>query len=435
MRMLPALIAAAMSFSSAVYAQALTCATAASGPNNIAVGGFFAQNYDLQAGETLTVTTSGTMTGRLGGGGAAGFTLCGGTTCSLTAAAAENGFNISIGNASFTTPITATVSCSAAGAGGGGGGGAGAGGGAAAAAGGGTTQPTITQVNNLRQQLLGIAAQATGQSQGFNVGAAIRNAIAGAPGFTKQPIRPFGDGGLYFQAPISDPDGLSGFEAWAAFSASTYDGTTEGTGLDLTFGIQRQVTDALTAGLAGSYGTLDLNSGGSNVDARAFVAGPYFAYQHQNLNLNGFILYGRPDYDFGGGVSADASRLTYSLGVSGRFPQSRYIVSPFLNLSGFQEDIDAAGTLAAQDISQYALGVGSRVDFETRGAFDPYVAIGFDAWEFDNGTSRSDGISPRLEAGFSMQAGAGSLSADFSAAEISNDVRRYGVSLRYDLRF
>lgn len=428
MKALCALVAASICCAVPVYAANPTCANISEGPNTARTGSTFFRNYDVQAGDQIRVTTSRNITTQVLGSAGALFSNTG-TSSTYTVPSDNNNLRIQVndpllGVPAFTYAITCISAPSAA-----------APVSPVSPAGPAADTSDATQLATRRQQLVTAAAQATAQSQGFNVGQSIRNAITGVASSTKQPIRPMGNGGLYFQAPLSDPDGVAGLEAWASFSASEYDGTTDGSGLDLTFGVQRELSDLLIAGLVGSYGTLDLTSNGTNLDVEAFVAGPYFAYEHQNLTLNGYILYGQPDYDFGGGVTADASRLIYSLGLSGRFPKSRYIVSPFMNLSGFQEDIDAAGTLAAQDISQYALGVGSRVDFVTRGAFDPYVALGFDAWEFDNGTSRSDGVSPRLEAGFSMQTGAGRLSADFSAAEVSDDVDRYGISLRYDLRF
>ena len=411
-----------------VYAAATTCANAAEGPSTLGGGRSISRNYDVKAGDLIRITTSRNITTQIKDGGRLLFSN---TAMSSTYTVPSDNINLQVllidpliaaastysiactPAAAVVTPPTNVTAAGSADA----------------------DQTAATQINTQRQQLTRTAAQATGQSQGLSVGAGIRNAIAGTAGSNKQPIMPFGNGGLYFTAPISDPDGVSGLEGWAAFSASSYDGTTDGSGYDLTFGVQRDFTDLLTAGIVGNFGTLDLTSGTTSVEARAFVAGPYFAYEHENLTFNGYVVYGRPEYDFGGGVSADAERLAYSLGVSGRFPQSRYIVSPFLNLSGFQEDIDAVGTLAAQDISQYALGFGSRVDFVTRGALNPYVAIGFDAWEFDNGANRSDGVSPRLEAGLSMIRGSGTFNVDLSASEISNDMRRYGVSLRYDLRF
>ena len=126
----------------------------------------------------------------------------------------------------------------------------------------------------------------------------------------------------------------------------------------------------------------------------------------------------------------------FGVTASTEFARGGMVFSPYLGLSGDREDIDAIGPVAARDVSQTQVSVGTRIDFQTLGAFDPHLSVGLDAWRFDDGATTAEDVTPSLGAGFACDTGtAGMISMDLAASEVAEDVTWVGVGLRHGFRF
>ena len=95
----------------------------------------------------------------------------------------------------------------------------------------------------------------------------------------------------------------------------------------------------------------------------------------------------------------------------------------------------SAVALAARDVSQVQASIGTRIDFAPSGPIRPYASVALEAQKFDDGTTTSNDLSARLGAGFSMDAGPGTLSVDLDTGEIADGVRDTGLSVRYGYVF
>ena len=162
--------------------------------------------------------------------------------------------------------------------------------------------------------------------------------------------------------------------------------------------------------------------------------GPYFAARLGAVDVDGYALFARPTYDFGAGET-DAQRRLYGLTVSARFDAGSVSVAPFARVSGYREEIEAGGPVAARDVAQDTLSAGARVDFQTGTAFRPWLSVAADAWRFDDGTTETEATTPALATGFTFDTGTGRVTADIASSEVAEDVQSLAVSLRYDFAF
>ena len=374
----------------------------------------------LLSGETVTVNSVSNITGQIGGVGVL-IAYASGTVLNTGNTATSDGEAVMTIGPLFETTGNISVSCSAGGGGGGGGGG-------------GVVVPVDpTDLDATRLQLLQIGAQASAGVQVSNVTGSIKTTISAylasrGIGATR--------GNLIFSTAGYDPATPSDVDVWAAYSYRNLSGDVDGHATDLTFGIQTELRPDFLIGAMLDIGKLDIQTATDGIEADSIVAGPYFATKLRGgATLSGFLAYGRPDYTYDGGGSADATRLIWGLDLAMEQNWNGWDLTPFVSLSGFHEDIGAGGGLAARDVSQVQASIGTRIDFAPSGPIRPYASVALEAQKFDDGTTTSNDLSARLGAGFSMDAGPGTLSVDLDTGEIADGVRDTGLSVRYGYVF
>ena len=295
-----------------------------------------------------------------------------------------------------------------------------------------TTPDVVGDPDQIAAQLLraGVAIGASGQvvGAGANIRGALGRIFGRVGGVTAGP------GGL-FVSTRGDGELAGGLDAWASFGGQVYDGEVDGTGLSLGAGIQAEVSPGVVLGLAADYSTLELETGGQEADIEALVVGPYLGFDAGGAQIDAYMLYGRPDYDLGAAGSGDAERLIFGVSASTEIEGQGMLFSPYVSVSGYREQIGAVGAAAARDVEQRQLSLGTRIDFGKSPASMPYVTLGIDAYEFEDAGVTDSNVSPSIGAGYALDVGTGTLSIDFDASEVATDVRRYGLGLRYDMRF
>ena len=297
-------------------------------------------------------------------------------------------------------------------------------------------QGPIAKIDALRRQLLSIAAQA--QGGGAGTGAAIRAAIAS---FRTQIGNGFGiantGGALTFGTRGTlDASTDRVFDAWASIDGTRLGGDADGSGIGLSFGAHVALSEATILGLALSYESFEIEAGGQTLDSEAVLIGPYLSHAFgAGLVLDASLLYGRPDYDFGGGLTAEGERLIYDARILGRRALGAVSVTPYAGLSGYREDTGAVGGVAASDARQDTLSLGARVDFAPRDGLGTYVSGGLDAYRFEGAGTSSESLAPAVSAGLSYDAGSGRFGVDLSYSEVAEGVRAGTISLGYDLSF
>jgi hypothetical protein len=402
----------------------VNCAGVASLSGNYSgITGF---NLELVAGDTVTVSSASNATGQIAGAGVVIFYAGSIITNTSVTATTDADAVMSIGPLVVppfgSDPATISISCSPDGGGGGGGGGGPI-----------DPDPDPDEVEETRLLLIRTGAQASAGVQAGSIGNGVKSAISAyLASRGALPTR----NNLIFSTAGYDPAMPSDVDVWAAYSYRNLSGDVDGHVTDLTFGIQTEIRPDFLIGAMLDIGKLDIQTATDGIEADSIVAGPYFATKLRGgATLSGYLAYGRPDYTYDGGGSADATRLIWGLDLAMEQNWNGWDLTPFVSLSGFREDIGAGGGLAARDVSQVQASVGTRIDFAPSGPIRPYASVALEAQKFDDGTTTSDNLSARLGAGFSMDAGPGTLSVDFDAGEIADGVRDAGLSVRYGYVF
>ncbi len=287
--------------------------------------------------------------------------------------------------------------------------------------------PTTPGVTETEKLLIDTGSQASAGTQAGNVGQAIRNAYQLVQG------PQVSQNGVFFSS-RNDPSQVRDVDFWFSVSGSKFTGAADGNGYELSMGVQAAFSPNLTAGVALSYNNIELINTAGKLDIEGLVAGPYFNYSTGALTFNGYALYGETDYELNG-ASADGDRLLYGLTASTQIDRAHMAISPYVSVTGYSESIGALGAAPAKDVDQASLGLGARIDFTSVQNMDPYLVLGVDAWQFDDGTTTTSEVTPRIGAGVLMPVGNGSVAIDFSAAEVAKDLTQVNVGIRYNLKF
>ncbi|WP_127113512.1 autotransporter domain-containing protein [Shimia sediminis] len=396
-------------------AQALTCDTFNGTSGTIAIRQ--AYSVSLQAGETITAGTTTPTTTNM----EIGSTLCGprfsGGSCqgvTYTAASAESvSIEVVYTSAGVSGPVGAQYSF-ACGTGGGGGGG-------------GTSSEAAAE---------GAAAAAVGAGgQNTAVGNALGNALAGRNG----------NGGATAtrNGMFLSTQGESGtWSYWAGLSGRHFSGDFDGDNVDLVFGVDVEVGGNTILGLAGAYGMLDITASGTRYEADTFAIGPYLQTRFGGgLELEAYVMYGEPDYTVAGATKFDAERVFGGLKLTGEVPVNWAVLRPSVGYRGFSEKMPAhtVGLTAvpARTVSQNTANVSLRMDFhETQGGLFPYLTVGLDFNDFDDGLGGGDTyVSPRLAAGFKIESRTGTFTVDLDGGEIADGTNDVGLTVLFSRSF
>lgn len=394
-------------------AQALTCDTFNGTNGTIAVRQAF--TVALEAGDTITAGTTTPTTTNM----EIGSTLCGprftGGSCqgvTYTAVGTENvSIEVVYTSAGISGPIGANYSFTC-GTGGGGGGG----------------------TNDAAAQGAGAAVVgASGQNNA--VGNALSNAL-GARGGTGGPTAT--RNGMF----LSTQGESSNWSYWAGISGRHFDGSFDGNNVDLVFGVDVEVGGNTILGLAGAYGLLDITASGTKYEADTFAIGPYLQTRFGGgLELEAYVMYGEPDYTVAGATKFDAERVFGGLKLSGEVPVSWAVLRPSIGYRGFSEKMPAhtVGLTAvpARTVSQNTANLSLRMDFhETQGGMLPYVTVGLDFNDFDDGLGGGDNyVSPRLAAGFKIESRSGTFTVDLDGGEIADGTNDIGLTILFSRSF
>ena len=238
---------------------------------------------------------------------------------------------------------------------------------------------------------------------------------------------------LFFAAPINENNGS---RLWGNLQFRKFSGDTDGNGGEITFGIDTELPSGVIIGGILSYGDYDLEVDGTEVTARSLTLGPYFSVEVSDMwEIDGYLTYARPEYDVGG-TDFTATRWSAQLRATATHMLGDIRADSFVSLLGYREDQPAAGTFAAQEVSSFGSSAGTKLTMTSLGNFQPYLSIGLDYREADDGTDGTGShTSPRVGLGFKQQMDAGLFRLDLDGGRIDEGTRDMGISVGYEVRF
>lgn len=247
--------------------------------------------------------------------------------------------------------------------------------------------------------------------------------------------------GLVSRSTVQHGQAVTG---WVASSGLGLTGGGDGTGGNITFGVDRQIgADAALVGVYGAYDWLELTENGDVSRARSPALGVYVG-----VPLGGRFLFdgqfgvARPQYDVGGNAF-DGQRALAAVGLSGSWAGHAMTVTPRLQLSGYTEDIPAhseGGQPIADDRRQLGM-LGAAVRAQPRQPLAgtdlfPFAEISLDRVRttsmHDGNTSYS---SPGATIGLAGHFGGGTFGVSLGATGFTDDFRALRATASYALRF
>jgi uncharacterized protein with beta-barrel porin domain len=255
---------------------------------------------------------------------------------------------------------------------------------------------------------------------------------------------------------LQDSNSLSGGEApswggiasaWASVDTRRISGTYSGNSTNLVFGIDTIVGDGFVVGLIGGYNRSSVDvPAGQRVKADGFSIGPYFSARlSDSLSLDGFIGFGKPDYDIDGGLFS-GDKTFGNLTLSGSVPLQNAELSPFISVASVREDLPAFTSLvfpfayAATEIKSLVVTVGTGVHYNAidKGnlTYLPNAGIEIDYVRNDDGFGNVDNFTTaRINGGVTIISDTGALNLGANVARTSEGTTTVGVNAGYFFQF
>ncbi|SLN26946.1 hypothetical protein [Roseisalinus antarcticus] len=235
--------------------------------------------------------------------------------------------------------------------------------------------------------------------------------------------------------------GASPFGAVFLVRHSSYSGDLDGGATDLGVGLDFGLGDSTRVMVVYELSSANLYSDDADLQIYETTPGVSLSVVHQreNMQVSGFLRYGRPDYEIEG-ETARTTRLTAGAQGSVEFALGAARLTALSSVALAREDgfvIDLPSSRHdAPTLDQRNASVGARLDLpELEGGITPYVSAEA-VWvqsETENGTVEDTGH----RAGFGMvaQDGPMSLNLDVSLGEVFEGVSSVSVSMGYLIRF
>lgn len=236
---------------------------------------------------------------------------------------------------------------------------------------------------------------------------------------------------FFFAAPAQSTNG----NWWGQLQAQTFSGSLDGGGAELTLGADWDLGNGTLVGIALSYGDYAVTASGSEISTTALAIGPYLSTSiGSGLTLDAHVLFAKPDYD-AGKTTYSSDRIMGGIDLGYDYMIGTTQATGYVAVQGFSEDLPAAAAGGARTISQTMASIGSRFDFAPVSGMRPQVLIGADAIRFDDGTTRTESLSPRVGLTVDTDIGPGTLSFGAEAGNLFKDARSLSLGISYSASF
>ncbi len=228
--------------------------------------------------------------------------------------------------------------------------------------------------------------------------------------------------------------------AWGSLHARQFSGDVDGKSLEFTLGMDTLVAPSTRVGLILSKGRSDLDVNGSSVDIDSLSFGPYVSHKLSDIyELSAFVVMSKPEYEIDG-TEYDAKRLSGGIKFDADYTLGQTEVNSYASLTGFSEKHPEV-TIDGSDVDGHTVSsllgaIGTKAIFNAGKPLRPYLGVGVDMRKFDDGINDvQEFASPRVNAGFSYEGAAGTLSLDLSGGQILEDTRDASMRLSYQMDF
>ncbi|SNY47821.1 hypothetical protein SAMN06297129_1255 [Pseudooceanicola antarcticus] len=232
--------------------------------------------------------------------------------------------------------------------------------------------------------------------------------------------------GFFFSTPVDEAtDGAP--RAWAQISGHNYNGALDGSGVELTLGVDMEISPQARAGLLLSIGKNDFE-GADTISYETVTLGAYLNADLKGGDFSAWAAFAKPDVTVNG-VSHVATRkglgLRYSLGKE----------LGAIYLTGFGS-LDAASETHPDFTNTRTRGsFGAKATWNHGSDLEPWVSLAVDAQKIDSDGISSSFVKPSLGAGLSYRGANHRLSLRIDYSYLTADTTDTALSLRYSRSF
>ena len=163
---------------------------------------------------------------------------------------------------------------------------------------------------------------------------------------------------------------------------------------------------------------------------------PYFSAQiGERTTLDSWFAYGRPEYS-ADGEDFTATRRGAGIELAHEIQIGQVGFTGSVGIHGFSEALPSDAPGGARTVSARTLSAAGQMDFYNQSAFTPYLSLGLDANEFDDGLGNtSNDVAPRVGAGVYGTVGGGTFAVNVDSGELYDGVRDVNAGVNWTLNF
>jgi len=255
---------------------------------------------------------------------------------------------------------------------------------------------------------------------------------------------------------LQDSNSLSGGEApswggissaWASADTKRINGTYSGDSTNLIFGVDTLLGNSTVVGIIAGYNTSTVNvPSGQRIKADGFSIGPYFSARlSDSLSLDGFIGFGKPDYDIDGGQFS-GDKTFGNLTLTGSIPLQNAQLSPFISVASVREELPAFTSVVpvvaygATEIKSFVTTIGADMHYNAvdKGnlTYLPNAGLEVDYVRNDDGFGNVDSFSTaRVSGGVTIISDTGAVNLGANLSRTSEGTTTAGLNAGYFWQF
>ncbi|WP_298256843.1 autotransporter outer membrane beta-barrel domain-containing protein [uncultured Litoreibacter sp.] len=235
--------------------------------------------------------------------------------------------------------------------------------------------------------------------------------------------------------------------AWASADTKRFNGTYSGNSTNLIFGADTLLGDAFAVGIIAGYNNSSVDvPAGQRVKAEGLSIGTYFSAQlSDTLNLDGFVGFGKPDYNVDGGQFS-GDKTFGNLTLTGSVPLQRAELSPFISVASVREKLPAFTSTApvvayaATEIKSFVATIGTGVHYNPidKGnlTYLPNAGFEVDYVRNDDGFGTTDSFTaPRISGGVTILSDTGAANFGAHISRTSEGTTTVGANASYFWQF
>ena len=229
----------------------------------------------------------------------------------------------------------------------------------------------------------------------------------------------------------------AGRSVWGQVSFNKLSGEFDGQARNVVLGVDLISGSDVVYGALLAFGHIEGTGDGVDQSGRGASFGLYAGQNKDRLRWGANLTVAKPRYTYDGD-SFSTRRLSFAVDAEGRYETAKGVLSPYVRLSGWKEEVPNWAQGTAEDIQRVSAGIGATHTWtQLDSGWEPWVSAGSEIVSRKS-ASRGDEqfTAPRFAVGVTKALeGGGQLSARFDFSWYDEQTKNLGFTIGYETTF